>query len=149
MRFEECTVTLRVRPNDLDSLGHVNNATVLEYLEAGRWAWMDQHGVRRGVGVVPVVSRVEVDYRREIHPGDVVVHTVLDVPPDEDLEDGMTYRVRFRQRVLVDGGRQVAAEATVAVAFIDVASRSLCSLQDFLAAARGPQPFPEGGGSPP
>lgn len=135
MRFDESILTLRVRPNDLDSLGHVNNATVLEYLEAGRWAWMEQHGVRHRTHILPVVSRVEVDFRREIHPQEVGVRTVLDAPPLEELEDTVTYRVCFRQRVFTEGGRQMAVEAAVHVAFIDEQSRTLCSLQDFLAAA--------------
>ncbi|RKI59045.1 acyl-CoA thioesterase, partial [Corallococcus sp. AB049A] len=48
MHFEESSLTLRVRPNDLDTLGHVNNATTLEYLEAGRWAWLERQGLTRG-----------------------------------------------------------------------------------------------------
>lgn len=135
MLFEESHLTLRVRPNDLDSLGHVNNATVLEYLEAGRWAWMDQHGLRRGARVLPVVSRLEVDYRREILPQEVLVRTKLESPASaEELEDSLTYRATFRQHVLIDAGQQLAIEARLQVAFIDSAERTLCSLQDFLAA---------------
>jgi len=139
MRFDESILTLRVRPNDLDSLGHVNNATVLEYLEAGRWAWMEQHGVRHRTHILPVVSRVEVDYRREIEPQEVRVRTMLDGPAPEDLEDNLTYRVCFRQRVFTEGGHQMAVEAAVHVAFIDEQSRTLCSLQEFLVAAREPR----------
>ncbi len=141
MRFEESHLTLLVRPNDLDSLGHVNNATVLEYLEAGRWAWMDQQGLHRGARVLPVVSRIEVDYRREILPQQVLVRTMLESPASaEELEDSLTYRATFRQRVLIDAGQQLAIEARLQVAFIDSAERKLCSLQDFLATARPGQP---------
>jgi acyl-CoA thioester hydrolase len=137
MRFEESVVTLRVRPNDLDSLGHVNNATVLEYLEAGRWAWMDQHALRRDASVIGVVSRIEVDYRREILPQrEVEVHTRLESPGPEELEDAdaVHYRATFRQQVLLDG--QVAVDARVQAAFLHAAERTLASLQDFLEAAR-------------
>lgn len=138
VHFEETSLTLRVRPNDLDSLGHVNNATALEYLEAGRWGWLERHGLSRGGAVVAVVSRVEVDYRREIPPGDVVVRTVLESPAAEELdEDGLNYRARFRQRVFLGEGGPLAVEAVVSVAFLDAAARSLASLQQFLAAARG------------
>jgi acyl-CoA thioesterase FadM len=41
-------VRFLTRPNDLDSLGHVNNAIVLEYLEAGRWSWFARNCLRRG-----------------------------------------------------------------------------------------------------
>ncbi len=139
MRFEETTTALEVRPNDLDSLGHVNNAVVLEYLEAGRWAWMAAHGLKRASAVVPVVSRIEVDYRREILPQAVQVRTSLerDDAPSDDGED-LQYRVHFRQQLLIDGGAKVAAEARVQVAFIDAAERSLCTLQDFLSVAKTP-----------
>jgi acyl-CoA thioesterase FadM len=140
VRFEESSLSLRVRPNDLDSLGHVNNATVLEYLEAGRWAWMDHHSLRRGGGIIAVTVRIEVDYRREIHPQEVVVRTLLESPRGEELEDeeAVHYKACFHQWILVDSGRQVAAEARVLVAFLDAAERSLRSVGEFLALARQP-----------
>lgn len=138
MRFEESTLCLRVRPNDLDSLGHVNNATVLEYLEAGRWAWMEEHSLRRDSRILPVTSRIEVDYRREILPQEVLVRTALETSLSEDSEDEVSYRVYFRQRVLLKEGEQVAAEARVQVAFIDSVERTLRTLQEYLAGAKAP-----------
>jgi phosphopantetheine--protein transferase-like protein len=134
MHTDAIDLALHVRPNDLDSLGHVNNAVVLEYLEAGRWAWMDRHQIRRTGGVVPVVSRVEVDYRRELTGPTVQVRTAL-VPPDGDADD-VSYRARFTQQILVDGS--LAVEAMIYVAFVDARSRSLCTVQDFLASASPP-----------
>jgi len=138
VRFEEASLPLRVRPNDLDSLGHVNNATVLEYLEAGRWAWMERHSLRRDSRILPVTSRIEVDYRREILPQEVLVRTVLEPSLSEDSEDEVSYRVYFRQRILLKQGEQVAAEARVQVAFIDSVERTLRTLQDYLSVARVP-----------
>lgn len=142
MRFEDCSLTLRVRPNDLDSLGHVNNATVLEYLEAGRWAWMDQNALRRGAAVLGVTLRVEVDYLKEIAPQEVLVRTHLESPGAEELEDveALHYRARFRQQILIGGGTHVAVEARIQAAFIRAADRSVCSLQEFLEAAHTPNP---------
>lgn len=140
MRFEASLIDLDVRPNDLDSLGHVNNAVALEYLEAGRWAWMDRHGIRRGGSVVPVVMRIELDYRREIRPQRLTVRTILDQPEDEAFDDWVAYRVCFRQQILINDGADAAVEAQVQVAFIDGASRGLASLHDFLAASRAALP---------
>jgi len=131
MHADYVELELHVRPNDLDSLGHVNNAVVLEYLEAGRWAWMDRHQIRRVGGVVPVVSRVEVDYRRELAGSTVQVRTAL-VEPDGDPDD-VSYRACFTQQILVDGS--LAVEAVIYVAFIDARSRFLCTVQDFRASA--------------
>ncbi len=141
MRFEDTSLTLRVRPNDLDSLGHVNNATALEYLEAGRWAWLERNGLRQGAAVIGLTMRVEVDYRKEIAPQDVVVWTHLEAPVPQELEDleAAHYRVRFHQKILVDSVRQVAVEAHVQAAFVRTADRSLSTLQEFLEAARIPK----------
>jgi acyl-CoA thioesterase FadM len=141
VRFEDSSLTLRVRPNDLDSLGHVNNATALEYLEAGRWAWLERNGLRQGAAVIGLTLRVEVDYRKEIAPQEVVVWTHLEAPEPEELEDAeaVHYRVRFHQEIRVDSGRQVAVEAHVQAAFVRTADRSLCSLREFLEAARIPK----------
>ncbi len=136
MRFQETEMTLRVRPNDLDRLGHVNNATVLEYLEAGRWDWLERHGLRHASEVLPVVLRIEVDYRREIRPQEVRVRTRLELPDDVSLEEDDTYRVSFRQRIFIEAGEQLAVEAKLQVAFIDGQERSLRTLQDFLSVAR-------------
>ena len=77
MNFEAVNLKLQVRPNDLDSLGHVNNATVLEYLEAGRWSWLEHHNLFHGQKIIPVVARIEVNYSREILPGEVKIITKL------------------------------------------------------------------------
>ncbi|MDC0708478.1 acyl-CoA thioesterase [Stigmatella sp. ncwal1] len=138
MRFEESVLTLRVRPNDLDSLGHVNNATALEYLEAGRWAWMERNALRKVSQVVALTLRIEVDYRKEISPQEVVVHTRLEFPLEEELKDpeALHYRARFHQQILIDSGTRLAVEARVQAAFVHAESRALCSLQEFLAASR-------------
>jgi acyl-CoA thioesterase FadM len=141
VRFEDSSLTLRVRPNDLDSLGHVNNATALEYLEAGRWAWLERNGLRQGAAVIGLTLRVEVDYRKEIAPQELVVWTHLEDPRPEELgeEEAVHYRVRFHQKILVDSGRQLAVEAHVQAGFVRVVDRSLCSVQEFLEACRTPK----------
>jgi acyl-CoA thioesterase FadM len=140
LSFDDSTLTLRVRPNDLDSLGHVNNATALEYLEAGRWAWMELNGLRKAKDIIAVTMRVEVDYRKEIAFQELVVRTLLEEPLAEDLEEegALHYRVRFHQQILVDSGRIVAVEAKVQTAFINAVDRSLRTAQDFLIIARSP-----------
>jgi acyl-CoA thioester hydrolase len=142
VRFDDSSLTLRVRPNDLDSLGHVNNATALEYLEAGRWAWMEHNALRKGGGAIALTMRIEVDYRKEIAPADVIIWTHLEAPSPEELEDveAEHFRARFHQKILVDSGRQVAVEARVQAAFVRKADRSLCSLREFLEGAHTPSP---------
>jgi acyl-CoA thioester hydrolase len=54
---------VQVRWADLDALGHVNHTVVLTYLEEGRDAMLEGHGIRRDEYVV---GRCSVSFRREI-----------------------------------------------------------------------------------
>ena len=61
---------VQVRPADLDTLGHVNNAKYLEYLEIGRTAWYEQVGfgseAKRRLGLDTVQVNINIDFRQEI-----------------------------------------------------------------------------------
>ncbi|MGV9268649.1 acyl-CoA thioesterase [Kitasatospora sp. NPDC003701] len=127
---------LPVRPNDLDALGHVNNAVALEYLEAGRWDWLGRQGLVHGDRLIAVVARTEIDYLAELPRGLVEVRTELASPSEEEWdEEGITFRARFRQRIHLPEVDRPAVDALVTVAFLDARQRCLVSLQDFLAAS--------------
>ncbi len=130
MTYEPSTTTMWVRPNDLDSLGHVNNATVLEYLENGRWDWMSRNGIRPGKRVIAVVARIEVDYRRMIATRQVRVETTLEHQPDPDE---IAYQVVFRQQVIPieDNPSLPAVLARVQVGFFDTEAGGLATVNDF------------------
>ncbi|WP_406205758.1 acyl-CoA thioesterase [Kitasatospora sp. NBC_01560] len=139
MLHDETRLRLPVRPNDLDALGHVNNAVVLEYLEAGRWAWLAAHGIDPDHRVIAVVARAEIDYRAEIPRGEIELRTRLDAPGPAELEDAdLVYRARFDQRLYLPGSTEPAAEAKITVAFLDAELRCLVTLHDFLASAKEP-----------
>jgi len=124
--FRKTVTQLPVRPGDLDSVGHVNNARALEYLEHGRWDWLRRNNLSRGTNVIPVVVRIEADYRAEIPWGDIRVET--------DMQDGgdLTFKAIFNQLIYAGSPDQFAVKAVVHVAFIDAAARSVCTLQDYL-----------------
>lgn len=130
--FCKTVAVLPVRPGDLDSVGHVNNARVLEYLEHGRWDWMRQNHLLRSKSVIPVVVRIEADYRAEIPWGDIRLET--EMLPHEEL----SYKAIFHQFIYAGPDWQFAVKAVVHVGFIDAASRSLCTLQDYLEDAGAP-----------
>ncbi|MFD8377488.1 acyl-CoA thioesterase [Streptomyces sp. NPDC059679] len=136
MFFGESRLTLPVRPNDLDALGHVNNAVALEYLEAGRWDWLGRQGLVHGDRMIAVVARTEIDYLAEIPRGQIEVRTWLESPSAEEFdEDDLTFRARFRQRLHLPEAARPAVDALVTVAFLDAEQRCLVSMQDFLAAS--------------
>jgi acyl-CoA thioester hydrolase len=67
---------ITVKPEDIDELGHVNNAVYLQYAEGCGRAHADALGLTmarfRELGAVPVVRRHEVNYRRPAHAGDAL-----------------------------------------------------------------------------
>ena len=71
------TLELAVRDYELDSEGIVNNAVYLHYLEHTRHAFVKQEGIPFGSltrdGLVPVVRRMEIDYRTPLRSGDVML----------------------------------------------------------------------------
>ena len=66
-------ISLCVAENEIDALGHVNNARFLEYLERGRMDWYNRCNPSlnsfTGHGLGTVVVRMEINYRRECFSG--------------------------------------------------------------------------------
>ena len=71
------TLEIAVRDYELDSEGIVNNAIYLHYLEHTRHAFVKQEGIPFGSltrdGLVPVVRRMEIDYKAPLTSGDVML----------------------------------------------------------------------------
>jgi acyl-CoA thioester hydrolase len=58
---------IEVRFRDLDTLGHVNNAVYLTYLESARIAWWLHVTSRRELsGLDMILARVELDFRATV-----------------------------------------------------------------------------------
>jgi acyl-CoA thioester hydrolase len=89
---------VQVRWRDLDALGHVNHTVVLTYLEEGRDAWLEQHGIRRDEYVV---GRCSVNFLREIDSDYKSVTVECGV-----LELGRS-SLTTSERILDDSGRVV------------------------------------------
>ena len=71
------SLEIPVRDYELDSEGIVNNANYLHYFEHTRHAFVKSRGYSFGEmsadGIIPVVNRIEVDYKRPLRSGDVMV----------------------------------------------------------------------------
>ena len=71
------TMEMEVRDYELDSEGIVNNAIYLHYLEHTRHAFVKREGIPFGSltreGLVPVVRRMEIDYKTPLSSGDVML----------------------------------------------------------------------------
>ncbi len=91
-------IPISVRWRDMDSMGHVNNAKYISYLEEARVRWMlGVDGVSMTDRIAPVVAATNVNYRLPIvWPNDIVVELFVE-------------RLAFLQRALALHQHQVQA----------------------------------------
>ncbi|MDO8209227.1 thioesterase family protein [Conexibacter sp. CPCC 206217] len=108
-------LTLQLRLNDFDVLGHLNQAVYHELLEQGRI------GILTALGADSnryVLARVELDYRREI------AATVREAILETSVEGYRRSSIRLSQRVLRPDGELAAEGFTVLVGWDGDARRS-------------------------
>ncbi len=77
------TLEIAVRDYELDSEGIVNNANYLHYLEMTRhefcrWAGYSFKEMSAD-GIVPVLNRVEIDYKTPLCSGDVMLLSLIHI----------------------------------------------------------------------
>ena len=59
---------IQVRFNDVDQMGHVNNAIIMEYLDLGKDAFFSSHGLSPTKSDFTVmVVHYDVDFKAQIH----------------------------------------------------------------------------------
>ena len=62
------TTPIQIRFNDVDQMGHVNNAVIMEYLDLGKDTFFSSHGLSPTKSDFTVmVVHYEVDFRSQIH----------------------------------------------------------------------------------
>ncbi|UBB26311.1 acyl-CoA thioesterase [Pseudoxanthomonas japonensis] len=73
-------IPISVRWRDMDSMGHVNNAKYVSYLEEARVRWiLDIPGVSMTHRIAPVVAANNINYRRPLTwPNDILVELYVD-----------------------------------------------------------------------
>jgi len=96
----------RVRFRDCDSLGHVNNAVYLTYLEEARVDLRNEFGFD---WTQMILARCEIDFRHQVSVGEVVEVTVWPTRVGNKSFD-LAYELKV-------GDRLVAEAKTVLVAF--------------------------------
>ncbi|MCX7383288.1 MAG: acyl-CoA thioesterase [Alphaproteobacteria bacterium] len=97
----------KLRFNDTDMLGHINNTMYSVALEAGRIELVQEAGlldIARGQGVV--IARIELDLLREMNwPGEVRSETVVNKLGNKSFQRGSAHRgVAGRTRPLASAG---------------------------------------------
>lgn len=74
--MSEHVFTTIVRSTEVDTIGYLNNARYLEYMEWGRFDWIIQTGLTleelKRRGILPVVVNIHVNYRKEVLMGEEI-----------------------------------------------------------------------------
>jgi YbgC/YbaW family acyl-CoA thioester hydrolase len=108
-------VTFHIYPTDCDMLGHLNHATMLDFLERARWALLEpQIDVRHWAKqpVFSVVRHVDIGYLAQSRPGeDLVIRSGL-------LAIRRTSYI-IKQEVRKVGSDSLVAEASIVFVAID------------------------------
>jgi thioesterase-3 len=66
---------IKARGYHADLFGHVNHARFIEFLEEGRWCYLEENRLPdlfHGAGLGHVVVRIAVDYKRGVRPGETM-----------------------------------------------------------------------------
>ena len=112
-----CPIEVRFR--DCDSMGHVNNAVYLTYLEQARFAYWKAADIGRLAGEVSyIIARVEIDFRAPATTGQTL-DVAIGVTGFGRTSFSMAYEIR-------DGnGGLVAKAKSVQVAYDYAAGKSV------------------------
>lgn len=130
-----------IQPEQIDILGHLNNAAYLAIFEAARWAVLTETGASWDelavLGVSPVILQIDLKFRREVRLGDAVA-------VESSFRRTGPRRFAATQR-LVDAAGKLRASAELTGSFFDVRTRRIIDPPEALLGALGlaePAPAP-------
>ena len=123
------SISLRVQSQELDELGHVNNARFLEYLERGRMDWYNRcdaalnKAAEQYLGTV--IVNIDINYRRECFC-DALLSVVT-----KPYTRGRTSYVLLQE--IYDHENQCVCDAKVTSVVMDMNTRKTVSMPNSLA----------------
>ncbi|MCE4370996.1 MULTISPECIES: acyl-CoA thioesterase [Xanthomonas] len=123
-------IPISVRWRDMDSMGHVNNAKYISYLEEARVRWMlGVDGVSMTDRIAPVVAATNVNYKRPlVWPNDILVELFVERLGSSSITIGHRILDQKDEGVLYSDGN-------VVVVWIDTQTGKSASLPDAVRAA--------------
>ena len=123
-------IPISVRWRDMDSMGHVNNAKFISYLEEARVRWMlTVPGVSMTDRIAPVVAANNINYKRPLTwPNDVAVELYVD-------RLGTTSVTIGHRIVSASDGSVLYSDGNVVVVWMDTQTGHSAPLPDAIRAA--------------
>lgn len=106
---------LKVRGFHEDRFGHANHARYLEFLEEGRWDYLDERGPQEGfpsLGVFPVVVNLSISYRRPTSAGDTLRIAT-------QVASVSSRKIVMHQTIHQEGTEKLCCEADVSLVLVD------------------------------
>ncbi|SFS77564.1 acyl-CoA thioesterase [Marininema halotolerans] len=125
------SITIEVRPTEIDVMGHVNNAKYLEYMEWSREDWYNKMklpiDVFTEMNVGTVTVNININYRKEARQGELLtIYT-------ESIRKGKSSYVLKHE--IRNENRELVAEADVTSVTIDLKLRKSVEVPSALAKA--------------
>jgi len=120
------TTTIKVRGYHEDRFGHVNNARYLEFLEEGRWDYLDERGPQGGfpsLGVFPVVAHLAISYRRPTSAGDRLTITTR-------VASTSNRKIVMHQSIHQEETNKLCCEADISIVLVDATTGRPAVLND-------------------
>ena len=126
-------IPISVRWRDMDSMGHVNNAKYVSYLEEARVRWLvTVPGISLQDRIAPVVAATNVNYRAPIvWPNDIVVELFVERLGNSSVTIG--HRI-----VGGKDGNTLYSDGNVVVVWMDTQTGSSAPLPEAVRAASLP-----------
>lgn len=119
------TLPIQLRFNDVDAMGHVNNAVIMEFFDLGKARFFSDRGIHAEEGDFTVmVVHVEVDFRSQIHMND-------EIAVETELERIGNKSLHILQRVVKSDGTLCAECSTVMAGYCRSTATSAPIPDDF------------------
>ncbi len=127
-------ITFRIRWNEMDANGHVNNMYYQSYFDEARFDMFMKSGMdfdlMRSDGIGPVLYRAEFDYLRELkHPDEAVIRSWMEPPKDN--------RAVIHQELLRRSDGKLVCKAKMHGMFFDFKNRKPFPIPDYILNAMG------------
>jgi len=125
------TTRIKIRGYHEDRFGHVNNARYLEFLEKGRWDYLDECGPKDGfqaLGVFPIVAHLSISYRRPTSAGDRLTITT-------QVASTSSRKIIMHQTIHQEDTEKLCCEADVSIVLVDAETGRPAVLNDAIVEA--------------